>query len=61
MRTVQAVDLSEMSGRLRSLMVQTISNVELWGLLANGQSCALNHLEKRLGVGRAFALMSHSV
>ncbi|CAG8614375.1 12181_t:CDS:2, partial [Acaulospora colombiana] len=34
---------------LTSLRAYAFSNVETWGLLADGQRCALNHLEKRCG------------
>ena len=42
-------------------MISIISTVEKWGLLANGQSCALNHLEKRLGEGLLNRYVSLSV
>jgi hypothetical protein len=43
---------------LMSLRVYAFSNVETWGLLADGQHCALNHLEKRCDVDGTQAYMS---
>lgn len=48
---MQAIDRFMMVALTMSDSDHTVGNVELWGLLANGQSCASNHLEKRLGVG----------
>jgi hypothetical protein len=60
-RWVQAVDhLLQMVG-WQVWWWTTIGNVEQWGLLANGQSCAPNHLEKRLGVGLLNRYVSLSV
>jgi len=63
-RDLQANDQLPRCGRLYSLMVREPSAMlNQWGLLANGQGCAINHLEKHLGVGRGlfFATIPLSV